>query len=144
MDVAIEPFETLPEIPAFMMVDAAERRRQSSPPPRRTAPRAPATPEDGHRGRPPIELVLYVSSISPHSTAALRNLKRALAKYASSSVSLTVHDLSKDPERADRDRVHFTPMLVTRGNGPRTSIVGHLGNPQVLQALLDAALEPQE
>jgi len=144
MDVAIEPFETLPEIPAFMMVDAAERRRQSSPPPRRTAPRAPATPEDGHRGRPPIELVLYVSSISPHSTAALRNLKRALAKYADSSVSLTVHDLSKDPERADRDRVHFTPMLVTRGNGPRTSIVGHLGNPQVLQALLDAALEPQE
>jgi len=144
MDVAIEPFETLPEIPAFMMVDAAERRRQSSPPPRRTAPRAPATPEDGHRGRPPIELVLYVSSISPHSTAALRNLKRALAKYADSSVSLTVHDLSKDPERADRDKVHFTPMLVTRGNGPRTSIVGHLGNPQVLQALLDAALEPQE
>jgi hypothetical protein len=144
MDVAIEPFETLPEIPAFMMADAAERRHQSSPPPRRTAPRAPATPEDGHRGRPPIELVLYVSSISPHSTAALRNLKRALAKYAGSSVSLTVHDLSKDPERADRDRVHFTPMLVTRGNGPRTSIVGHLGNPQVLQALLDAALEPQE
>jgi len=143
MDVAIEPFETLPEIPAFMMVDAAERRRQSSPPPRRTAPTAPATPVDG-RGRPPIELVLYISSISPHSTAALRNLKRALAKYAGSSVRLTVHDLSKDPERADRDRVHFTPMLVTRGNGPRTSIVGHLGNPQVLQALLDAALEPQE
>jgi hypothetical protein len=87
--------------------------------------------------------VLYVSAISPHSTTALRNLRRALASFASHRIRLTVHDLSKDPQRAERDGVHFTPALVTTGHRPRTWIVGHLGNPQVLQALLESALEPQ-
>lgn len=144
MEVAVESFEPLMTVPAFMMVDAAEGRRHSSHPPRATAARTNKPDPDGHRVKPPIELVLYVSSISPHSTAALRNIRRALAQYADSSVTLTVHDLSKDPQRAERDGVHFTPTLVTKGNGPRTWIVGHLGNPQVLQALLDSALEPSE
>ena len=94
--------------------------------------------------KPAIELVLYVSSVSPHSQAALRNLRRALSQHAGPAVQLTIHDLSKDPQRAERDGVHFTPALVAKGNGPRTWIVGHLGNPQVLQALLDSALEPPE
>ena len=143
MEVAIEAFQPPTEPPVFMMIDAADPRRASSHPPRSTAVRAKA-PDERHRAKPPIELVLYVSSISPHSTAALRNIRRALTKYSGSSVTLTVHDLSKDPQRAERDGVHFTPTLVTKGNGPRTWIVGHLGNPEVLQALLDSALEPPE
>jgi len=87
--------------------------------------------------------VLYVSSVSPHSIAALRNLRRTLAQYGGDAVKLTVCDLSKDPSLADRDGVHFTPSLVTSGHGPRTWIVGHLGNPQVLQAFLESALEPK-
>ena len=75
---------------------------------------------------------------------ALRNLRRALAQFRDCSVRLTIHDLSKDPQRAERDGVHFTPTLVTTGRGPKTWIVGHLGNPQVLQALLESALEPSE
>ena len=97
---------------------------------------------DDEPKKPAIELVLYVSSISPHSTAALRNLRRALAQHAGPAVKLTIHDLSKDPQRAESDGVHFTPTLVRKGNGPRTWIVGHLGNPQVLQALLES--EPSE
>jgi hypothetical protein len=98
----------------------------------------------GTTSKPSIELVLYVSSISPHSVAALRNLRRTLAQYAGDSVRLTVCDLSKDPSLAERDGVHFTPSLVASGPGPRTWIVGHLGNPQVLQAFLEAALEPKQ
>jgi KaiB-like protein len=143
MEVAIDTFQPPTEAPVFMMIDAADPRRESSRPPRSTAVHAKGS-DEGHRAKPPVELVLYVSSISPHSTAALRNIRRALAKYSGSSVTLTVHDLSKDPQRAERDGVHFTPTLVTKGNGPRTWIVGHLGNPQVLQALLDSALEPPE
>jgi hypothetical protein len=127
-----------------MMIDAAEPRRPSSRPPRTTAAKSPVRDGDGRPEKPAIELVLYVSSVSPHSTAALRNVRRTLAQYGGPVVKLTVHDLSKDPQRADRDGVHFTPALVTKGNGPRTWIVGHLGNPQVLQALLDSALEPPE
>lgn len=144
MEVPIDAFSPPTDAPIFMMIDAAERRRQVPNPLRSTAHRAKLQDPDGHRVKPPIELVLYVSSISPHSTAALRNIRRALAKYSGSSVTLTVHDLSKDPQRAERDGVHFTPTLVTKCNGPRTWIVGHLGNPQVLQALLDSALEPPE
>ncbi|HTI41345.1 MAG TPA: circadian clock KaiB family protein [Vicinamibacterales bacterium] len=122
----------------------AERRRTSMRSPRSSAPRGPLPKQHDADNRPEVELVLYVSAISPHSTTALRNLRRALASFASHRIRLTVHDLSKDPQRAERDGVHFTPALVTTGHRPRTWIVGHLGNPQVLQALLESALEPTE
>jgi len=133
------------EIPPIVMAQAAQKRRPSSRPARSTAPERGTPPApDGKPTRPPIELVLYVSSVSPHSIAALRNLRRTLAQYGGDAVKLTVYDLSKDPSLADRDGVHFTPSLVTTGHGPRTWIVGHLGNPQVLQAFLESALEPKQ
>jgi len=151
--VAVEHIVITPEsnfeFPGFLIaeaaaeIDAAERRRISSAP-RATAPKTDATRGDAARRRPALELVLYVSSISPHSTTALRNLRRALAQHAGQPVRLTIHDLSKDPQRAERDGVCFTPSLVTAGLGPKTWIVGHLGNPQVLQTLIEAALEPAE
>jgi KaiB-like protein len=120
-------------------------KRPSSRQPRSTASERPAPPKsDGTANKPSIELVLYVSSVSPHSVAALRNLRRTLAQYAGDAVRLTVCDLSKDPSLAERDGVHFTPSLVAAGRGPRTWIVGHLGNPQVLQAFLESALEPKQ
>jgi hypothetical protein len=130
------------EPPVFPL--GAERRRSSTPSPRSSAPKVPRPKHHEADSRPEVELVLYVSAISPHSTMALRNLRRALAGFASHRIRLTVHDLSKDPQRAERDGVHFTPALVTTGHRPRTWIVGHLGNPQVLQALLESALEPTE
>ena len=144
MDVEVGLLEPIVEAPVFMMVDAAERRRQSSRPSRSTLPGNSRPDADDKPKKPAIELVLYISSVSPHSTAALRNLRRALAQHAGTAVKLTVHDLSKDPQRAEADGVHFTPALVRKGNGPRTWIVGHLGNPQVLQTLLESALEPSE
>jgi hypothetical protein len=143
VELVIGSPEPLVEPPVFIMADAAERR-QTSQPPRSTAPRKTPAQPDGRSEQPAIELVLYVSSISAHSIAALRNLRQALAKFAGQSVKLTVHDLSKDPQRAERDGVHFTPTLVTKGHGPKTWIVGHLGNPQVLQTLLESALGPPE
>ena len=140
----ITPPAPIVEPPVFMLVDAAEKRRQSPRPPRRTAARKSTSDTDGQCDTRAIELVLYVSSISAHSAAALRNLRRALAEFSRQRVKLTVHDLSKDPQRAECDGVHFTPALVTKGHGPKTWIVGHLGNPQILQAFLESALEPSE
>lgn len=144
MELIITPPEPIVEPPVATWWDAAEKRRPSPRAPRSAA--APKSPSDtdGQGDRAPIELILYVSSISPHSTVALRNLRRALAEFSKQRVRLTVHDLSKDPQRAERDGVHFTPTLVTKGHGPKTWIVGHLGNPQVLQALLEDALERSE
>lgn len=122
----------------------AERRRVSTRLPRSSAPKSAVPKREVPDQRPALELVLYVSAVSPHSRTALRNLRRALAQFASHRVKLTVHDLSRDPQRAEHDGVHFTPALVTAGHGPKTWIVGHLGNAQVLQALLESALDARE
>src|SRR5690349_11201956 len=108
MDFEIASLDPVEGPPPFLL--APERRRHS----KRSAPPTASDSSQPSPGpeKPPIELVLYVSSISPHSTAALRNLRRTLATFAGQSVKLTVHDLSKDPQRAEQDRVHFTPSLV--------------------------------
>jgi len=144
VELVISSPEPVVEPPVFTAIDAAERRHTRPRPVRRSASMAASREPDEKAKKPAIELVLYVSSVSPHSTAAIRNLRHALSKYAGQAVKLTVHDLSKDPQRAERDGVYFTPSLVTAGLGPKTWIVGHLGNPQILQALLESALESGE
>jgi DNA-binding response OmpR family regulator len=90
----------------------------------------------GMDGREPVELVLYVSAHSPHSAAAMRTLQTVLARFKPSSVRLTVRDLTADPASGAEDSIAFTPTLVRRKPAPRTFIVGHLSNPEVLMELL--------
>ena len=126
---------------AIDRLEAEGRRRISPRLPRPTSGdhKRPPKRDDG-RANAPIELVLYISSESVHSAAALRNIRQALAQF-DGQVTLTVHDLSKEPERGEADGVQFTPALLSRGRGPRTWIVGHIQNPQVIQAILDVASE---
>jgi hypothetical protein len=44
--------------------------------------------------------------------------------------------LSANPEAGTADSVAFTPTLVRRTPGPRTFILGHITNPEVLLELL--------
>ena len=90
----------------------------------------------------PVELILYVSAYSPHSAAAVRNIENALSRFKSNTVRLTVRDLTKNPSSGDADNIAFTPTLVRRTPGPRTFILGHLSNPDlVLELLADCNLE---
>src|SRR5436190_4866625 len=100
-------------------------------------------PDGGGTNCPdPVELILYVSSQSPRSFAAVKNIKQVLERFDSSRVKLTVHDLSKDPSRGIADSVAFTPTLVRKTPGPRTFILGHITNPQlVLELLADCETE---
>jgi CheY-like chemotaxis protein len=93
---------------------------------------------DGHvPGCPdPVELILYVSARSPHSAAAVRNIRKVLDRFNSARVKLTVCDLSKQPNGGVEDAVAFTPTLVRRHPGPRTFILGHMSNPELLLELL--------
>ena len=68
----------------------------------------------------PVELILYVSAHSPHSVAAIENIRNVIKRLRPSRVRLTIHDLSKDPSQGDADGVTFTPTLVKRSAGPRT------------------------
>ena len=96
-------------------------------------------PGDDGRGDYPgaIELILYVSTESPRSTTAIRNIRTVLSRYRSDKVTLTICDLAKDPALGVQDNIAFTPTLVKRSPGPRTFILGHISNPEVLMELLD-------
>src|SRR6185436_16655980 len=85
----------------------------------------------------PIELILYVSADSPRSANAISNIKRVLSRYRSDKVILTICDLATDPMMGAADGIAFTPTLVKRSPGPRTYILGHITNPDVLIELLD-------
>lgn len=103
-----------------------------------------AGPEgDGEAGRPraPVELVLYVSAHSPRSAQALANIRKVVASFAPDRVRLTICDLSADPSKGIADAVAFTPTLVKRSPGPRTFILGHLSDPDVLTELLEGCGE---
>jgi CheY-like chemotaxis protein len=125
------------------LVDRVRRRMEGDRGPRRR--RITAGPfvrqgdgsGDGHSACPePVELILYVSSKSPRSFAALKNIKSVLTRFESSRVKLTVHDLSENPSAGIEDSVTFTPTLVRKTPGPRTFIIGHITNPELLLELL--------
>jgi hypothetical protein len=100
----------------------------------------PPEGQSGSSGAPdcpdPVELVLYVSSQSARSFAALRNIRKVLKRFKSSRVKLTVCDLATNPGGGIEDSVAFTPTLVRRTPGPRTFILGHVTNPELLLELL--------
>lgn len=85
----------------------------------------------------PIELILYVSAHSPRSAAAVENIRRALKGYKSRRVTLTVYDLSQEPNKGAGDGVAFTPTPVKKSPSPRTFILGHISSQQLLLDLLD-------
>jgi len=91
-----------------------------------------------HDGCPePIELILYVGADSPRSGTAIDNIKRALSRYRADKVTLTICDLAKNPPMGTRDSGAYIPTLVKRAPGPRTYILGHITNPDILIELLE-------
>jgi len=142
-DVAAEPAYEVIQKPFDLdeLIERVRRRMEGNGPRRR---RSAMPPSPGHNqamgGGPdcpePVELILYVSSRSPRSFAAVRNIKKVLERFNSSRVKLTVCDLSQDPNGGIEDAVTFTPTLVRKTPGPRTFILGHITSPELLLELL--------
>jgi DNA-binding NtrC family response regulator len=84
-----------------------------------------------------VELVLYISSASPSSIMARRNLEKLLARFKRSDIRVSICDLVKDPLAGEADRIAFTPTLVKRSPGPKVWVLGNLRDPEVLEDLLD-------
>lgn len=123
--------------------NGTRRRRASMPPATR-----PGMIGDTGGGDPadcpePVDLILYISSRSPRSSAAVKTIRKVLERYSSSRVKLTVCNLSENPNAGVEDSVAFTPTLVRRSPGPRTFILGHITSPELLLELLaDCESEP--
>lgn len=126
------------------LIERVRRRLEGSggSRPRRVSLPAP-TGQGAAGGTPgcpdPVELILYVSSPSPRSKAAVQDVKKVLERFGSARVRLTVCDLSAN---ANGD-VEGAPALVRRTLGPRTFILGHITNPELLLELLaDCGADP--
>ena len=93
-------------------------------------------PPTARASRHLVELILYISSASPASIQARRNLERLLQEFKTAQVKLSICDLSRDPLAGDADRIAFTPTLVKRYPGPKMWVLGSLKDPQVVADLL--------
>ena len=80
--------------------------------------------------------MLYVSGASQASLRAVANLRRLLERYKAGLVSLTICDVAREPESAERDQISFTPTLCKRAPEPVLWLVGDLSQPQSLIELL--------
>ena len=109
------------------------RRRASMPPPPGSGSMSGG---DGSNCPEPVELILYVSSASPHSLAAVRTIEKTLKRYTSSRFKLTLCSLPEHPNLGAADAAGVTPPTVRYGAGPRTLILGHITSPELLLELL--------
>jgi DNA-binding response OmpR family regulator len=128
------------------LVERVKRQLQANRLRRRGGPARKVTGKADGNGRSecpdPIELILYVSAHSPRSAEAVTKFRKVLARFSSSKVKLTVCDLSTNPEEGAEDTVAFTSTVVRDAPGPRTFILGHITNPDLLMELLsDCELE---
>jgi CheY-like chemotaxis protein len=100
----------------------------------------PAASGDAHASAaeapPRVELRLYVSPTSPASVKARRTMATLLDRLRGCDVRFDVYDIAEEPERAEQDRVVFTPTLVKVGSEPRAWIVGDLSDPMVMSDLV--------
>ena len=78
----------------------------------------------------PIELILYVTAATPNSASAIKDIERMLAGDRSNRFRLTIRHVDGDAAEAP------CPALPRRSPGPRTFILGHITNPDLLIALL--------
>lgn len=83
-----------------------------------------------------VELVLYVSSSSPASIQARRNLDLLLSRFVADQVQWTVRDLVREPMAGEEDRIAFTPTLVKRFPEPRIWVLGNLRESEILADML--------
>lgn len=83
-----------------------------------------------------VHLVLYVSPASASSQRARRNLEKLLARFDPAGIEYTTADLTEQPQRAERDRVIFTPTLVKSWPEPRMWFLGDLRETEPLADML--------
>jgi CheY-like chemotaxis protein len=123
------------------LIDRIRRRLDAAGGPGRQRRPAKPTSGDGANGGGfdcpgPIELILYVSSPSPRSKVAVREMEKLLERLNSSRVKLTLCDLSERPIGALDGTAAAAAAMARPNLGPRTFILGHITNPELLLELL--------
>lgn len=86
-----------------------------------------------------MHLKLYVAGETPHSLAAIANLKRICEEKLPGKYKIEVIDLMKKPQLAAGDQILAVPTLVRKLPQPIRKIIGDLSNREKLLIGLDIA-----
>lgn len=76
-----------------------------------------------------LELTLYVAGMTARSARTIESLRRMLAEGTGGEYELTVCDVLKEPQTAEREKILATPTLVLTSPPPARQIVGDLAEP---------------
>ena len=75
-----------------------------------------------------LSLRLYVAGRSPNSVAATANLRTLCAEWHASPPLVEIVDVLQEPDRALKDGIMMTPMLVRLSPEPTVQILGALSD----------------
>ena len=90
-------------------------------------------PDDGSKR---FGLALFVSGMTPRSTAAIARHKRICEKHLAGDYDLEVIDIYQQPARARAEQIIATPTLIKTRPAPLRRLVGNLADvPRVLCGL---------
>lgn len=96
----------------------------------------PGPDNPARNGPAGLSLRIYVAGQSPNSTLALTRI-RALCAQVKHPCELEVVDLLAHPERALRDGVVLTPLVVRVFPQPEVRVVGNLSDANAVRRLLN-------
>jgi circadian clock protein KaiB len=83
------------------------------------------------------DLRLYVAGSGSRSLTAFRNLELICDEHCAGHYKIEIVDLTKNPQRAQDDRILALPALVRKGIFPSRKIIGTLADAErVLASLL--------
>ena len=99
------------------------------------SPQSPQNPGSEPDEQTQWDLCLYIAGQSPHSLAAVDNLKKVCNDYLA-GCHLEIVDLHEHPERAELDDILAVPTLVRRRPAPTRKIIGDFSETDQLLNLL--------
>jgi circadian clock protein KaiB len=82
--------------------------------------------QNAGKSKDPYVLRLYVSGMTPRSTAALATIKALCEKYLHGRYDLEVIDIYQQPALAKEEQIIAAPTLVKRWPAPLRRLVGNL------------------
>lgn len=83
-----------------------------------------------------VSLRLYVAGDAPNSQLAVQRLQAFCTEHLANRHSLEIVDIIREPGRALADRVLLTPTLVKLAPAPVRTVIGNLGDADVLAQAL--------
>ncbi len=87
-------------------------------------PKATETPEEPEK----YVLRLYVTGMTPRSTAAIRNIRRICEEYLEGRYELEIIDVYQQPDLARRGDLIAAPTLVKQIPFPLRKLIGDMSN----------------